>query len=272
MTVPVNSPDQSQLGPPQTPSQREGGGPGVASLVVGVLGTGFGLVPFLFWISGPLGVSALVLGLLGLRRARRGRAATRKLPLAGIVAGTLATALGIVGLAVSAGFAKEVAHDLKGGTSASPSKSAAAPAPGPSRSASTPPVKKQPFGATYRYPDGVEVTVSKPVPYTPDKSATGHRKGNKEIRFTVTIVNGSQHKIDITSALPTVLGSDGIEADAIYDNSHATTMFAGALEPGREATGAFAFSLPPGTRTVDLQIGPQTVKYDEKTWSGPLSG
>ncbi|GGT93909.1 DUF4190 domain-containing protein [Streptomyces violascens] len=279
MTVPVNSPGQPQWGPPppgrpgppQAPAQQARNGLGAASLVLGVVGAGFGLVPFLFWLSGTLGVLAVVLGLAGHGRARKGGATNRGVALAGSVLGGIATVLGIAGLLLTVVFVKDAAKSPGGTIPKAPSSAASSSAPGPNPAPSTPPAQKpQPFGATHAYPDGVKVTVSKPAPYTPDASASGHRKGNRALRFTVTIVNDSAESIDITSAVPTLRGSDGIEAEAIYDDEHATSMFAGALEPGGRATGKFAFSVPPESRTVDFQIGPQTLKYDETVWSGPV--
>ncbi|WP_053723931.1 DUF4190 domain-containing protein [Streptomyces sp. WM6378] len=279
MTVPVNSPGQPQWGPPssgrpgppQAPAQQARNGLGAASLVLGVFGVAFGLVPFLFWLSGTLGVLAVVLGLVGHGRAREGRATNKGVPLAGSVLGGVATVLGIFGLLVTVVFVKDAAKGAGGGISPAPSRAASSSAPGPKPSPSAPPAQQpQPFGATHTYPDGVQVTVSRPAPYAPDASASGHRKGNRAIRFTVTIVNDSDASIDVTSAVPTARGSDGIEVEAIYDDEHATSMFAGALEPGGRARGEFAFSMPPGSKTVDFQIGPQTLKYDETVWSGPV--
>ncbi|MFF4183915.1 DUF4190 domain-containing protein [Streptomyces sp. NPDC001691] len=281
MTVPVNSPGQPQSGPvlpgrpasPPPPAGRARNGAGAASLILGVLGVAFGLVPFLFWLSGALGVAAVALGLVGHARARKRWATNRGVALGGTALGAVATVLAVAGLLLTVVFVKDAARGSNGAIPTTPSRAASPVAPPVKPSPSGPAAAKpQPFGATHTYRDGVKVTVSRPAPYTPDASASGHRKGNRAIRFTVTIVNDSDESIDITSAVPTVRGADGIEVEAIYDDAHATAMFAGSLAPGDRATGGFAFSVPPDSRTVDFQIGPQTLRYDETVWRGPVTG
>ena len=58
----------------------------LASMIVGIVGVSAGAAMFM---SGPMGIAAIVLGILGLRALRRGRAGSRGMAIAGIITGSL---------------------------------------------------------------------------------------------------------------------------------------------------------------------------------------
>jgi hypothetical protein len=68
-----------------------GNGLAVAALVLGIVGVIVGLIPLFFWIALPCGILAVIFGFAGRRRGRRGMVWT------GIITGTLAIVLGVVG-------------------------------------------------------------------------------------------------------------------------------------------------------------------------------
>lgn len=83
-------------GPGFGPSGSKSNGMAIASLVLGILSilTGF------FIIGGLFGIIAIVLGILGLRKAKRGEAGSGGLALAGIVTGTIGLLLAILLIAI----------------------------------------------------------------------------------------------------------------------------------------------------------------------------
>lgn len=75
-------------------------GLGAAALACGLIGILLGQVPLLFFGSGALGVLAIVFGLIGIRRALRGRASNRAVAVTGLVTGVAAVALAIWGVVI----------------------------------------------------------------------------------------------------------------------------------------------------------------------------
>src|SRR6478735_6480752 len=77
---------------PCAPAQPPGSSParnglGVSALVLGIIGTVSGLIPFFFWLAGILGLIALILGLAGRGRAKRGEATNKGVTTFGAVLG-----------------------------------------------------------------------------------------------------------------------------------------------------------------------------------------
>jgi hypothetical protein len=75
-------------------------GLGIAALVLGVLA----LLSSLFLVGGLLGLIAIVLGVLGRGKAKRGEATNGGMAMAGIVLGVLSVIISAVVLAVGASF------------------------------------------------------------------------------------------------------------------------------------------------------------------------
>ncbi|GGX71542.1 DUF4190 domain-containing protein [Streptomyces hiroshimensis] len=83
--------------PPYPPPQPRNG-LGIAAMSVGICGAVIGLIPFLFFLSAPLGLTALVLGFFALRLVRRGEATNQGMALAGTILGGVATVMAAGGL------------------------------------------------------------------------------------------------------------------------------------------------------------------------------
>ncbi|UQA95357.1 DUF4190 domain-containing protein [Streptomyces halobius] len=242
--------------------QQASNGLGIASLVTGIVGVVLGFIPFLFWLSGVLGLLALIFGLVGHSRARKGLATNKAMPLVGTVLGGLTVVLAIIGLILTVVFVKHAADKVKE-KEADRERTIASPAP-------SEPVAEKPlrFGETRKYADGVTVTVAKPVPYQPGSVAVGHEEGNLAIQVKVTIVNGSKKTIDITSALPTVRDANGASAGNIFDGDSATKPFSGKLLPGKKAVSQFAHSVSPdGAKELQLEVGPDN-EHEDGIWIG----
>lgn len=71
----------------------------VAALVVGIVGAVFGLIPLFFFISLPLGVLALIFGLVGIRKASKG-GRRMGMAIAGTVLGLVSAGLGVIGFVI----------------------------------------------------------------------------------------------------------------------------------------------------------------------------
>ncbi|MFJ4341314.1 DUF4190 domain-containing protein [Streptomyces sp. NPDC088915] len=273
MTMPVQPPGPPAWGPPPfqaPPPQRSG--LGVGALVLGIVGLVFGIVPFLFWLGGILGALALVLGIVGHGRARRGETNDKGQAIAGIVLGSVTIVVSLAWLVVFvlAAFADDGPYGRGTTSSAAP-----APAPESTRESVPEPTETGPavlaFGKTHTYEDGVKVTVSEPLPYRPDQFAAGYEKGDTAVRVTVTIVNGSEKVIDVTTALPDASDAEGATAGAIFDGSRATEMFQGKVLPGKQAKSGFAFSLPAGADgEMQVELAPQLLEYEPVIWTGPV--
>lgn len=83
----------------QGPVEKPGNGMAVAALVLGVVGAVFGLIPLLFFVAFPLGVLAIVFGIAGRRKAKRG-ASGKGMSTAGVILGVVAFALAIAGIVI----------------------------------------------------------------------------------------------------------------------------------------------------------------------------
>jgi len=108
--------DQEQ--PPQ--EQREivyvqGGGSGmaVASLICGIFGAVIALIPILGIFGLGLGLVALILGLIGWSKARKGEAKGKGIAITGTIFGALALVLGIVGVVIVQGAFDQFGQDLE---------------------------------------------------------------------------------------------------------------------------------------------------------------
>ncbi|MDI3387262.1 DUF4190 domain-containing protein [Streptomyces sp. B-S-A8] len=261
-------------GPPPQPQN----GLGIAALVLGIIGA---VLFFTVWGGVILGVLALIFGLIGLSKARKGMATNKGVALSGTVLGGVAIVLSVVWLVVVVLAVQKVSDELEKEAdrvaSADPGTSDGGSGTGgsaggedtgePGAAGSDEALK---FGATHTYDDGVKVTVSKPQPYSPDQFAAGHTDGNVAVQFTITIVNGGKKTMDVTTALPSLRDANGAGADLVFDGNNGTEPFNGKVLPGKQAQGKFAFSVPAdATEELQLQVGPEILKYDEVIWTGP---
>ncbi|QLE71931.1 DUF4190 domain-containing protein [Streptomyces rectiverticillatus] len=250
---------------PPYPPPAPRNGLGTAAMIVGICGAAIGLVPFLFFLSGPLGVTALILGLCALRLVRRGEAMNRGMALTGTILGGVATVMAVGGLLLML-FIIDKADEESDEPYKDRAPAAAAPDPSPSASAAEKPLK---FGETYTYKDGVTVTVAEPEEYELDRIAVGHGEGNLALRLKVTIVNNSKDTLDLRTHVPYVRDADGARASEIFDGRGATKVFTGKLLPGKRATTGFTYSVPPSAaKELQVETGANNDRPDVM-WTGP---
>jgi hypothetical protein len=87
-------------------------GLGIAGLILGIVAILFGLVPLTFWIAGPLGVTGLILALVGRARVKRGEATNGKTALFGVLTSIGALALSIWGATIVLGAIEDAGDEL----------------------------------------------------------------------------------------------------------------------------------------------------------------
>ncbi|MFJ5075366.1 hypothetical protein ACIP8Z_12285 [Streptomyces sp. NPDC088553] len=201
--------------------------------------------------------------------------------------GGLVLVVGLVGVLIGAGAFG--GGDRGGGTagdspspppaSVSPSGSATAPRIS-SPPTSTPPTSRtatgegaaRAFGQTQGYEDGVEVTVSAPVPFTPSDSAAGHLEGNLAVALQITVHNGGDQRLDLATVVVQVRDGEGREGTRVFGGAppHLGLGLSGTLLPGKKAVGGYGFDLPPAENPVlDVEVG---VGHDRPAlfWSGDV--
>jgi uncharacterized membrane protein len=94
---------------PHAPQPQLGTGLQVTAIVAGIFGVIFGLIPLTFFLAWTFGLVALIVGIMAYRRAKE---VGRKQGRAGIVMGTVALVLGIIGVVIVADAGEELDDDL----------------------------------------------------------------------------------------------------------------------------------------------------------------
>jgi Domain of unknown function (DUF4190) len=104
-----------QAPPPPPPQQvvyaqgpQQGNGMATTGFVCGLLAAIFGVIPFVFYLSFPLGIIGIVFSYIGLRRANREpERGGRGLAIAGLVLGIIGLVLAVLWIAVIAAALEE---------------------------------------------------------------------------------------------------------------------------------------------------------------------
>ncbi|MET9434785.1 DUF4352 domain-containing protein [Streptomyces sp. NPDC006551] len=242
-------------------------GLGTAALVLGIIGAVSGLVPFFFWLAGVLGLLALVLGLVGNGRVKRGEANNKGATLTGAVLGLAALVLSVVGAVITFTAVSEAVDEINKTVEEVAPKNPSSKQPGAAEGGgkAADPVKGLAAGKTSVYDDGLRVTVSEPKAYSPGEDASGHTEGNKAYQVTVVIENGGKEKFDAALAtLDARAGKDGVTAEQIYD-AKVGTGFSGTILPGRKATVVFAFDAPADAKSLSVDVSP-SLGHNASQW------
>jgi hypothetical protein len=134
----------------------------------------------------------------------------------------------------------------------------------PAAAAATTPAKKSTtakLGETFKYDDGLTITVGAPAAYTPSASAAGATQA-QQIALTFTLTNGTAENLN-PIMLPQVT-SNGTQATPIIDiENTAIASFAptAVILPGGHATWTQAFSVSDPANLV-VQLSP-ALKYGD---------
>ncbi|MGW8889776.1 DUF4352 domain-containing protein [Streptomyces sp. NPDC055749] len=274
---------QQPFAPDQVPGTRPArNGLGTAALVLGIIGAVSGLIPFFFWLAGILGLIALILGLSGRGRVKRGEATNKGVTTFGAVLGLLALILSVVGAVITFKAVDDAVDELNksvSGSSASAKPDGAKggakdePAPEKTDGAATDDAagEEEPKGEaleerdTAVYDDGLEITVSNAAAYTPDAYAAGHTKGNRAYKVSVVVENKTKEKFDATLVgVDARAGQDGVNAEQIFDGK-VGAGFSGTVLPGKKITVQFAFDAPADAKNLTVEVSPG-FDWDASQW------
>ncbi|MFF8379846.1 DUF4190 domain-containing protein [Streptomyces sp. NPDC015661] len=256
--------------PPVAPQVMRNG-LGTAALILGIIGTISGFIPLFFWLAGILGLIALILGLVGKGRVKRGEANNKGVALTGVILGLASLILSVVGLVIVVTAVSDVADELdksiKDTAPKDPSSSApASKAPaGDAGKADKNKGQGLADGDSSVYDDDLKVTVSNPKPFSPGEYAIGHTKGNKAYQVTVLIENGGKEKFDTTLvSFSATAGKDGVAAEQVLDDK-VGAGFEGTIMPGKKATVTIAFDAPKDAKNLTVEVNPGFT-YDASQW------
>lgn len=243
---------------------------GIVGLVLGVLGTGFGLKTDIVLIGWILLFAAFVLGLVGLFMSTKEKV-TPILAIILSVLGSLVSAVAFFiylifnpALSGSADSSSSVPDSLFGDyAAASP---AASETPPPALTSSGP----LPFGQTAEYEDGLKVTVSQvDRNYTPsDTSAGGEDPALGEyLVFNVTLENSSDQPFEAWMLVD--VSSGGVYGDQIFDFEQGIEGVPdGTILPGEKISFDVAFAVA-DSQSVTLEFSPD-IDRDEARFSNSL--
>ncbi|MFE7550925.1 DUF4190 domain-containing protein [Streptomyces gardneri] len=256
--------------PAAAPRQVMRNGLGTAALILGIIGTVSGLIPLLFWLAGTLGVIALILGLVGKGRVKRGEASNKGVTITGAILGLASLILATVGLIITvtavSDAVEEIDKTIKDSAPKDPTK-AGAPSgdAGTSDKGTADKGKGLAAGDTSVYDDDLKITVSAPKPYTASEYAVGHTKGNKAYQVTVVVENGGKKKFDAVGVLMSArAGAEGVEAEQIFDEK-VGAGFQGSVLPGKKATITVAFDAPKDAKSLTVEVNPG-FDYNASQW------
>ncbi|MEU6620753.1 DUF4190 domain-containing protein [Streptomyces litmocidini] len=236
--------------PPAAPRVMRNG-LGTAALILGIIGTVSGFIPLFFWLAGILGLIALILGLVGKGRVKRGEANNKGVALTGVLLGLASLILSVVGMVIVFTAVSDAADKIDQAIKDSAPKD--------------PATKNLAAGDSAAYPGGLKVTVSAPKPYSPSEFAPGHTDGNKAYQVTVVIENGGKKAFDAaTVSLSARAGKNSVEADQILDEKNSLT-FKGSILPGKKATLTAAFDAPKDAKNLTVEVNPG-FDYNASQW------
>ncbi|MFI7009823.1 DUF4190 domain-containing protein [Streptomyces sp. NPDC050145] len=253
----------------QQPQRTARNGLGTAALILGVIGALSGLIPIMFWLAGILGVIALILGLTGRGRAKRGEATNKGVALAGALLGLVSLGLSVFGAYTTFKAVDDAVDEINKSVSDTGAKGTDkagkddkgsgakddAPAKGKALDA----------GDSVIYDDDLTITVSNAVTWNPSEYAAGHTKGNHAYKVTVTVENKTKAKFDSTLLTAEArAGKDGVDAEQIFDEK-VGTGFSGSILPGKKATVVYGFDAPADAKNLTVEVSP-SFEYDATHW------
>ncbi|WP_406125245.1 hypothetical protein OHQ89_25000 [Streptomyces canus] len=215
-------------------------------------------------MAGILGIVALILGIIGARRAKQGYATNRRMSIAGAILGGLAIVMSIVGIVIVANVFDDVSKEIGPTKTAAPTTPAPSTATSPGTTAPTSGALR--FNTAQRYQDGLQVQVSAPRPFAPSDSAAGYTPGDKAVAVDVTVTNGSGKRIELDLLSIQAKDASGRSAETIFDSAKGINGMTGTLLPGNAAT--YAFDLPKSaSSSLDVEVSPG-FNYESAVWSG----
>ncbi|MCM2425848.1 DUF4190 domain-containing protein [Streptomyces sp. RKAG337] len=243
-----------------TPSPRNGYG--LTALVLGIVGAVLSVMCFFAVLGAPLGIAAIIFGIVGRRIAKRGESTNPGQALAGLILGIVATVLSAgmlitIGVSIGNGWLDEGdgMRQPDQGSYGSPLS----------------------VGETAEYDGGLQVTVADVQDPGPTQTAgsaegaqgaEGAEGGDSALKFTVTLKNtgGDTQNLDYAdvSAYADQAGDNPLKDISGQDG------FSGQLAPGAERSLDFIVVVPdPSTDSVEVDVSPGD-SYDYAYWDVPV--
>ncbi|NBE55246.1 DUF4352 domain-containing protein [Streptomyces boluensis] len=126
------------------------------------------------------------------------------------------------------------------------------------------------WGETLEWDDGLAVTASQPVRFTPSDTSIGHDPGNQAVKWKIKVHNGTDEPFKaILMTVNVKSGADGETCEQIFDGKLGGGI-TGTVSPGSSGTAEFAFDVPSDQlNTVDLEVTPG-LDYDGMHWVGAV--
>lgn len=118
----------------------------------------------------------------------------------------------------------------------------------------------QPFGSTATWPDGVSITVSKPMPFKPSEYAAVGTKAPKYVAVEVTLKNGSKAPVESSMASLRATSGDQ-EAESVFDSAKGIEMSSSRVLPGKSLKWRQVFGQP----------GSDIAVTADWNWQGPVT-
>ncbi|WP_329311810.1 DUF4352 domain-containing protein [Streptomyces sp. NBC_01262] len=230
------------------PTARNGFG--TAAMVLGIVGAVLGIACFGAALGLPLGIAAIIFGIIGLRLANRGEATNRSQALTGLILGIVAT---LVSAAMIAFFVTGIMTGFFDGLDEGNGSTISADGG----------YYDEPLheGGGATYDDGLVVTVTA---VEPTSGLEGVSDGGSALTFTVTVVNNGDSTADLDGSEITAY-ADSDDDDPLQDMS-TNDGLTGDLEPdGAQSTKVVVIVPDTDDGTIQLEIAPG-YDYDYAYW------
>ncbi len=122
------------------------------------------------------------------------------------------------------------------------------------------------FGSSYKWADGLSVSVSKPTLFKPSDYSVGATKGQAALQFVFTVTNGTGSNYDPTLFSATA-SSGGAEASEIYDSAKGMEGSPNTkVLQGKKVSFKVAFSVA-DPKDVTMEVSPG-FEYDSGIFTG----
>ncbi|MEU3554588.1 DUF4190 domain-containing protein [Streptomyces fragilis] len=254
--------------PPMPPYQQPPkNGMGTAGLVLGIIALVLTATVILSALGGVLGILALVFGIIGISKTKKGEATNKGAAVTGVVLGALsvvaAAAITIASVFLVNKLGDDIAKDLDrlekeaGSTSAplDPGTEESADEAGPEGEAAN----GKPFtiDEVAEWEDGVSVSIDKIAKFSPSDVSAGHEKGNDAYKVTVVVENTTKKNYKLANLMvDATAGENGTPGSQVFDFDSGLELNAGTVAPGKKATLVYGFSVEAGAKSIDLSITP----------------
>ncbi|MFI8179532.1 DUF4190 domain-containing protein [Actinacidiphila glaucinigra] len=226
-------------------------GVGLTAMILGIVGAVLAISCFGAFLGLPLGIAAVVCGIVGLRIARRGEATNRPQALTGLILGIISVVLAGGMIALVVGGIDEGWFDGPGGDDLVTSRNADWETP-------------LDADGTALYDDGVHVTLSDVQRTTdlPDSML----EGGTAVTFSIELENTGDGIADLSESEITAYGDD-FEDESLRDLTTGVGL-PDELAPGERATREITVVVPEGDDdgTFQVEVAPG-YEYDYTYWN-----